>query len=156
MPCVRTARPPSMRADTRKPSSLISWNRCGPDGPRLARLRRDFLSEARDLSICCIFDNQSAAPVFSSLFSSEFFCNVHRLGRESKRRAKSMHLSDQGPIVILVVGLIAGWLAGKVVRGNGFGLVGDAAIGVARPGRAMPITFAVPGSWLPVCRRFPR
>jgi uncharacterized membrane protein YeaQ/YmgE (transglycosylase-associated protein family) len=39
-----------------------------------------------------------------------------------------MHLSDQGRIVILVVGLIAGWLAGKVVRGNGFGLVGDAAI----------------------------
>jgi uncharacterized membrane protein YeaQ/YmgE (transglycosylase-associated protein family) len=41
-----------------------------------------------------------------------------------------MHLSDQGLIVILVVGLIAGWLAGKVVRGNGFGLVGDAAIGI--------------------------
>jgi hypothetical protein len=30
-----------------------------------------------------------------------------------------MHLSDQGFIVILVVGLIAGSLAGKVVRGNG-------------------------------------
>ncbi len=41
-----------------------------------------------------------------------------------------MHLSDQGLIVILVVGLVAGWLAGKVVRGNGFGLVGDAAIGI--------------------------
>jgi uncharacterized membrane protein YeaQ/YmgE (transglycosylase-associated protein family) len=41
-----------------------------------------------------------------------------------------MHLSSQGLIVILVVGLIAGWLAGKVVRGNGFGLVGDAAIGI--------------------------
>ncbi len=33
-------------------------------------------------------------------------------------------------IVILVVGLVARWLAGKVVRGNGFGLVGDAAIGI--------------------------
>ena len=30
----------------------------------------------------------------------------------------------------MVVGFIAGWLAGKVVRGNGFGLVGDAAIGI--------------------------
>jgi F0F1-type ATP synthase assembly protein I len=40
-----------------------------------------------------------------------------------------MHLSDQELIVILVVGPIAGWLAGKVVRSNGFGLVGDAAIG---------------------------
>jgi uncharacterized membrane protein YeaQ/YmgE (transglycosylase-associated protein family) len=34
-------------------------------------------------------------------------------------------------IVILVVGVIAGWLAGKVVKGNGFGLVGDAGIGIA-------------------------
>ena len=34
-----------------------------------------------------------------------------------------MRLSDQGLIVILVVGVIAGWLAGKVVRGvqNGGG-----------------------------------
>ena len=51
-----------------------------------------------------------------------------------------MHLSDQGFIVILVVGLIAGWLAGKVVRGNGFGLVGDAAIGIV-------CTFSI-GDWL--------
>jgi uncharacterized membrane protein YeaQ/YmgE (transglycosylase-associated protein family) len=42
-------------------------------------------------------------------------------------------------LVILVVGLIAGWLAGKVVRGNGFGLVGDAAIG---------IVGALIGDWL--------
>ncbi|MBV8105304.1 MAG: GlsB/YeaQ/YmgE family stress response membrane protein [Hyphomicrobiales bacterium] len=50
-----------------------------------------------------------------------------------------MHLSDQGLIVILVIGLIAGWLAGRVVRGNGFGLVGDAAIG---------IVGALVGDWL--------
>ena len=41
-----------------------------------------------------------------------------------------MHLSDERMIVILLVGVAAGWLIGKVVRGNGFGLVGDAAIGV--------------------------
>ena len=50
-----------------------------------------------------------------------------------------MHLSDEGLIVILVVGFIAGWLAGKVVRGDGFGLVGDAAIG---------IVGALIGDWL--------
>jgi uncharacterized membrane protein YeaQ/YmgE (transglycosylase-associated protein family) len=33
-------------------------------------------------------------------------------------------------LVILVVGLIAGWLAGQVVRGTGFGLVADIAIGI--------------------------
>ncbi len=30
----------------------------------------------------------------------------------------------------IIVGLIAGWLAGKVMRGAGFGLIGDILIGV--------------------------
>jgi uncharacterized membrane protein YeaQ/YmgE (transglycosylase-associated protein family) len=30
----------------------------------------------------------------------------------------------------IVVGLIAGWLAGLVVRGGGFGIVGDIVVGV--------------------------
>jgi uncharacterized membrane protein YeaQ/YmgE (transglycosylase-associated protein family) len=41
-----------------------------------------------------------------------------------------MTLSDRSLLIILVVGVIAGWLAGKVVRGAGFGLIGDAAIGI--------------------------
>ncbi len=31
----------------------------------------------------------------------------------------------------LVIGLVAGWLAGKVVKGGGFGLIGDLVVGVA-------------------------
>jgi uncharacterized membrane protein YeaQ/YmgE (transglycosylase-associated protein family) len=30
----------------------------------------------------------------------------------------------------LVVGVIAGWLAGKLVKGSGFGLVGDLVVGI--------------------------
>ncbi|RUZ45080.1 GlsB/YeaQ/YmgE family stress response membrane protein, partial [Mesorhizobium sp. M7A.F.Ca.US.007.01.1.1] len=41
-----------------------------------------------------------------------------------------MHLTNESIIVILVVGLIAGWLAGKIVRGSGFGLIGEIAIGI--------------------------
>jgi len=41
-----------------------------------------------------------------------------------------MRLSNESLLVILAVGLIAGWLAGKIVRGAGYGLVGDIAIGV--------------------------
>lgn len=33
-------------------------------------------------------------------------------------------------IWFLVVGLVAGWLAGVLVKGGGFGLVGDIVIGV--------------------------
>ncbi len=30
----------------------------------------------------------------------------------------------------LLIGLIAGWLAGKVFRGRGFGLIGDIIVGI--------------------------
>jgi len=39
-------------------------------------------------------------------------------------------LSSVVSLVILVVGIVAGWLAGKVVRGAGFGLLGDLVIGI--------------------------
>jgi uncharacterized membrane protein YeaQ/YmgE (transglycosylase-associated protein family) len=42
-----------------------------------------------------------------------------------------MYISGQSLIIILFVGLVAGWLAGKVVRGTGFGILGDIVIGIA-------------------------
>ena len=33
-------------------------------------------------------------------------------------------------IVWLIVGAIAGWLAGMVVKGGGFGLIGDIIVGI--------------------------
>ena len=41
-----------------------------------------------------------------------------------------MQMSGQGLLVILFVGLVAGWLAGKVVRGTGFGIIGDIIVGI--------------------------
>jgi uncharacterized membrane protein YeaQ/YmgE (transglycosylase-associated protein family) len=41
-----------------------------------------------------------------------------------------MYISGESLIVILFVGLVAGWLAGKVVRGAGYGLIGDIVIGI--------------------------
>ena len=41
-----------------------------------------------------------------------------------------MYLSGESIIVILFVGLVAGWLAGKIVRGAGFGIIGDIVIGI--------------------------
>jgi uncharacterized membrane protein YeaQ/YmgE (transglycosylase-associated protein family) len=35
-----------------------------------------------------------------------------------------------GIIAWIVVGLIAGWLAGVVMRGGGFGVVGDIIVGI--------------------------
>jgi uncharacterized membrane protein YeaQ/YmgE (transglycosylase-associated protein family) len=42
-----------------------------------------------------------------------------------------MYLSNERILVILFVGLIAGWLAGKIVRGTGFGIIGDILVGIA-------------------------
>lgn len=33
-------------------------------------------------------------------------------------------------IIWLIVGAIAGWAAGKVVKGSGFGLIGDIVVGI--------------------------
>jgi uncharacterized membrane protein YeaQ/YmgE (transglycosylase-associated protein family) len=41
-----------------------------------------------------------------------------------------MHLSTQSLLVILIVGIVAGWLAGRVTQGGGFGLIGDLLIGL--------------------------
>jgi uncharacterized membrane protein YeaQ/YmgE (transglycosylase-associated protein family) len=41
-----------------------------------------------------------------------------------------MHLSNQSVLVIVIVGIVAGWLAGKVVRGSGFGILGDLVVGI--------------------------
>ncbi len=30
----------------------------------------------------------------------------------------------------LIIGIVAGWLAGKLTRGHGFGLIGDLAVGI--------------------------
>jgi uncharacterized membrane protein YeaQ/YmgE (transglycosylase-associated protein family) len=41
-----------------------------------------------------------------------------------------MYLSGESLLIILLVGLIAGWLAGKIVSGSGFGFIGDIAVGI--------------------------
>lgn len=45
----------------------------------------------------------------------------------------------EGIIVWLIIGAVAGWLAGKIVEGTGFGLIVDIIVG---------IVGAVIGGWL--------
>ena len=42
-----------------------------------------------------------------------------------------MRMSNESILVILFVGLIAGWLAGQIVQGTGFGIIGDILVGIA-------------------------
>jgi uncharacterized membrane protein YeaQ/YmgE (transglycosylase-associated protein family) len=50
-----------------------------------------------------------------------------------------MHLPNEGVVIIILVGIIAGWLAGQVMRGTGFGLIGDLIVG---------LLGALVGDWL--------
>jgi uncharacterized membrane protein YeaQ/YmgE (transglycosylase-associated protein family) len=42
-----------------------------------------------------------------------------------------MQMSTESIVIVVLVGIVAGWLAGKVVRGTGFGLIGDLVVGIA-------------------------
>ena len=44
--------------------------------------------------------------------------------------SNAMHLSNQSLLVIIIVGIVAGWLAGRVMEGGGFGLIGDLLVGL--------------------------
>jgi uncharacterized membrane protein YeaQ/YmgE (transglycosylase-associated protein family) len=48
-------------------------------------------------------------------------------------------MDAHGIIIWLIIGAIAGWLAGLLVRGGGFGLIGDIVVG---------IVGALIGGWL--------
>lgn len=36
----------------------------------------------------------------------------------------------EGIIIWLIIGAIAGWLAGQIIKGGGFGLVGNIVLGI--------------------------
>ena len=50
-----------------------------------------------------------------------------------------MNMSGESLLIIIAIGIVAGWLAGQIMQGSGFGLVGDLIVG---------IVGAFIGSWL--------
>jgi uncharacterized membrane protein YeaQ/YmgE (transglycosylase-associated protein family) len=58
-----------------------------------------------------------------------------------------MEMSPGGMLAWLIVGLIAGWLAGQFMRGGGYGLIGDIVMGIvgAFVGGLL-FAFLMPGS----------
>jgi uncharacterized membrane protein YeaQ/YmgE (transglycosylase-associated protein family) len=58
----------------------------------------------------------------------------HPAGRvDARRRPKKgalVNLDPGGIVAWLVVGAVAGWLAGQVMKGGGYGLLGDIVVGI--------------------------
>ena len=51
-----------------------------------------------------------------------------------------------GIIAWIIVGAIAGWLAGLIVKGAGFGLLGNIVVGIGPCGKC----FFESATWLPL------
>src|SRR5712672_323118 len=56
---------------------------------------------------------------------------MHCAGRRGSlpRRGGSV-MALEAILIILIVGAVAGWLAGQIVRGMGFGLIGNIVVGI--------------------------
>src|SRR6266567_9614301 len=56
---------------------------------------------------------------------------MHCAGRRGSlpRRGGSV-MALEAILIILVIGAVAGWLAGLIVRGIGFGLIGNIVVGI--------------------------
>ena len=39
-------------------------------------------------------------------------------------------MGNESIIIFLIVGAVAGWLAGQIVKGHGFGLLGNIVVGI--------------------------
>ena len=39
-------------------------------------------------------------------------------------------MDGQSLVVSIIIGIVAGWIAGQIVRGGGFGLIGDLIVGI--------------------------
>jgi uncharacterized membrane protein YeaQ/YmgE (transglycosylase-associated protein family) len=57
----------------------------------------------------------------------------------------------QALVVWLVIGAIAGWLAGLIMTGGGFGLVGNIVVGIIG---AVIAGWLLPGFWSPIANQF--
>jgi len=68
-----------------------------------------------------------------------FRCLVTGAASNYREKSQGGNPMQHGLIAWLVIGAVAGWLAGKIVEGGGFGLVIDIVVG---------IVGAVIGGWL--------
>jgi len=78
------------------------------------------------------FAESSAGRVESRRAAS---CARYSTAAQSWRRIARHHdgrwdVGIESLLIFLIVGAIAGWLAGQIVKGHGFGLVGNIVVGI--------------------------
>jgi len=56
--------------------------------------------------------------------------SLHRNTAAAVPEENCMPMSGESLIIVLLIGLIAGWLAAKIVTGGGLGIIGDIVVGI--------------------------
>ena len=59
-----------------------------------------------------------------------FNSQILKAGRSQNYQIKEEKMEPMNTFWFLLIGLIAGWLAGRIMKGKGFGLVGNLIVGV--------------------------
>jgi uncharacterized membrane protein YeaQ/YmgE (transglycosylase-associated protein family) len=55
-----------------------------------------------------------------------------------------MRFDVQALIIFLIIGAVAGWIAGQIMRGGGFGLIGNIVVGIVG---AVVAGWLLPNFW---------
>src|SRR6185312_15789865 len=77
---------------------------------------------------------EAAHSVLTGRYEADILISLHcnrgpASGRGLRGRREGT-MTIEGLIIWLIIGAIAGWLAGMVMKGGGFGLVGDIIVGI--------------------------
>jgi uncharacterized membrane protein YeaQ/YmgE (transglycosylase-associated protein family) len=86
-----------------------------------------------------VLDSRIESPLDLRLKDWRLRTGKTRIFQHGTTETGETQMSADSLLIILLVGLVAGWLAGLIVQGTGFGLIADICIG---------IVGALIGSWL--------
>lgn len=66
--------------------------------------------------------------IIFQLFS--FFCQKHAIFFSTSQDIDALEKIMNGLLMFIFIGLVSGWLAGVLVKGGGFGILGDIVVGI--------------------------
>src|SRR4051812_21907351 len=101
------------------------WKR--PASPR--SIRRRISSSTASCSTWSGSSKARPTPADSAVQSGYARC-IAQAGAAALRAGGGIVMALEAILIILIIGAVAGWLAGQIVRGMGFGLIGNIVVGI--------------------------
>ena len=105
------------------------WAYAAPSPPLWPLYENDGWNHGQKNPLTASINNHTRPPLPASLVNRRIGYNFVR-GSFARQRELGGKMDAQALIIWLIVGAIAGWLAGMVVKGGGYGLIGDIIVGI--------------------------